>query len=226
MNQAFLRLIRSGPTAEVADAVEADPALAQYRDPQGVSALVWSVYNGQPMVRDFLRDRLAADGVALDIFEAACVGDDARLGEILAADPAAAHAVSGDGWTALHLAAAFGSPTGVRLLLERGARVDAVSNNVQHNQPLHAALALGRNAETIAALLAAGADADAAQVGGYTPIFSAATSNRKDLAEMLVAHGANPHHRNEQDKSAADFARERGHTDLAAWLDALPNAAV
>ena len=40
--------------AEIATAAEADPALIQARDAQGVSALLWSVYAGQPMVRDYL----------------------------------------------------------------------------------------------------------------------------------------------------------------------------
>jgi uncharacterized protein len=219
VNQAVLKLIQGGATAEIADAVKADPALAEYRDTQGVSALMWSVYGGQTMVRDFLLTQLAARGVALDIFEAATVGDDARVRAILDADPKAVDAVSGDGWTALHLAAAFGTPATVQMLIERGARVDAVSSNAQRNQPLHAVLALSRNSETIAALLAAGADANAAQVGGFTPIFSAATADRRDLAEVLVKHGADPHHRNDQGKSPGDFARERGHADLAAWLD-------
>ena len=222
MNQSFLKLIQSGATAEIADAVEADPGLAEYRDPQGVSALVWSVYTGQPMVRDFLRAKLAEQGVALDIFEAAVVGDDARLKEILRADATAVQSLSGDGWTPLHLAAAFGTPASVHSLILQGARIDAVSINAQRNQPLHAAMALSRNPETIELLLKCGADANAAQVGGYTPIFSAASANRKDLAELLVKNGANPHHKNDQDKTPADYARERGHQDLAAWLEGLP----
>ena len=52
MSQKFLKLIQSGATADIAAAVEADPALAEARDPQGVSALLWSVYAGQPMVRE------------------------------------------------------------------------------------------------------------------------------------------------------------------------------
>ena len=223
MNQSFLKLIQSGATSEIADAVEADPGLAEYRDPQGVSALIWSVYTGQPMVRDFLRAKLAARGTALDLFEAAAVGDDGRIEEILRKDESAVSSVSGDGWTALHLASAFGTAAAVKVLLARGARVDARSTNAQRNQPLHAVLALSRNPETIQLLLANGADADALQVGGYTPIFSAAAANRRDLAEFLVKHGAHPHRRNDQGKSPADYARERGHTDLAAWLDSLPS---
>ncbi len=222
MNQTFLKIIQSGATAEIADAVEADPGLAEFRDPQGVSALVWSVYTGQPMVRDFLRAKLAARGVALDIFEAAAVGDEARLKEILDTDPSAVQSVSGDGWTPLHLAAAFGTPTCVYTLIAQRARVDAVSNNPQRNQPLHAVLALSRNPETIELLLRCGADPNAVQVGGFTPIFSAASANRRDLAELLVKHGANPHPKNDQGKTPADYARERSHQELADWLDSLP----
>jgi ankyrin repeat protein len=97
-----------------------------------------------------------------------------------------------------------------------------VAQNAQRNQPLHAALALGTDSESIRILLAHGADANATQAEGFTPIFSATAANRRDLAELLLAHGANPHHTNDLGKTPADFARERGHADLADWLDSLP----
>lgn len=110
MSQPFLKLIQNGATAEIAAAVEADPALVQARDPHGVSALLWSVYAGQSMVRDYLLAQLVTHGVLLDVFEAASVGDVLRLEDILTANPASVHSFSGDGWTPLHLAAAFGTP--------------------------------------------------------------------------------------------------------------------
>ncbi len=219
MSQHFFRLIQSGVTAEIAEAVEADPGLVQARDGQGVSALMWSVYTGQPMVRDYLLAQLAAQGELLDVFEAAAVGDTLRIEDISVVDPAALHGFSGDGWTPLHLAAAFGTPDTVEVLLQHGARVDAVSENPQRNQPLHAAMALARNAETVELLLNEGASPNAVQAGGFTALFSAATANRKDLAEMLVARGAHAHHRTDAGKTAADFARERGHEELAVWLE-------
>jgi ankyrin repeat protein len=219
MNGTFLRLIQSGSTAEVADAVQADPGLLLSRDPQGVSPLLWAIYFGQAMVRDFFLARLAADRIALDIFEAAATGNVPALHSLLEADPNLVHAFSGDGWTPLHLAAAFGNAASVSSLITAGAALDAVSRNPQQNQPLHAALALGRNPETIRVLLENGASANAVQAGGFTPLFSAATANRKDLAELLLARGADPSHSSDQGKTAADFARERGHTELADWLD-------
>lgn len=222
MSQPFLKLIQSGATAEIAAAVEADPTLVEARDPQGVSPLLWSVYAGQPMVRDYLLTQLATRGMVLDIFEAAAVGDVLRLEDILAADPGAVHAFSGDGWTALHLAAAFGTPQAVDMLIQHGAQIDAVAKNPQRNQALHAALSLSRNAQTVKLLLAHGADPNAIQVAGFTPLFSAAAANRLDLAEMLIESGARARHRSDHDKTAADFARERGYGELADWLEGQP----
>jgi len=220
MNEGFLSLIQRGDRAGLADAVAADPALAGWRDPQGDSALLWAVYCGQTLVRDYLLEQLAAQGVALLFFEAA--GDAAAVLAALDDDPEAAQAVSCDGWTALQLAAAFGTPATVAALAERGARVDAISENAQQNQPLYAAVALGRKIESVRYLLEHGADANAPQAGGFTPIFSAAAATRRDLAELLIAHGADPAHRSDLGKTPAEFARERGHVEICAWLEALP----
>lgn len=216
----FLKLIQTGSTAEIAEAVEQDPALVEYYDSQGVSALLWAVYMGQPLVRDFLVARLAAHGADLNIFEAAAIGDVARLTAILGVAPVAAQSFAGDGWTPLHLAAAFGTPNAVSTLLAGGARVDAVSQNAQQNQPLHAALALGRNPDTILLLLDHGADPNARQTGGFTPLFSAAAANCSDLAELLISHGAKAFLANDDGKTPAQYARDRGHEDLATWLEA------
>ena len=218
MSQQFLKLIQRGATAEIADSVADDPSLLTWRDPQGVSALMWSIYSGQTLVRDFLLAEKSRASQPLDIFEASAVGDADLLRQTLNETPEAIHDFSGDGWTPLHLAAAFGTPQSVRLLLENGASVHAVSKNPQTNQPLHAALALGRNPETIRLLLEAGAAPNARQTGGYTPIFSAAAANRRDLCEILIAGKADPAIQNDFGQTAAGFARERTHTELADWL--------
>jgi uncharacterized protein len=222
MSQQFLKFIQRGATVEIADAVAADPSLLTWQDAQGVSALLWSIYQGQTLVRDFLVIEMARTGIALDIFEAAAVSDPSPLAKALETTPGSLNDYSGDGWTPLHLAAAFGSPEAVGLLLTHGAAVDTVSTNAQKNQPLHAALALGRNPEIIRLLLAAGADPNARQTAGFTAIFSAAAANRRDLVELLVSHGADASIRNDFGQSAAGFARERGHVELADWLES-PN---
>jgi ankyrin repeat protein len=225
MSAPVFKMIQTGATADLADAVQADPGLATARDPQGVSPLLWSIYCSQPLVRDFLLERLNTEGIPLDIFEAAALGDEPHLRALLEADPELTQTYSGDGWTPLHLAAGFGTPAAVATLLKAGASVAALSRNPQQNQPLHAALALGKNLESVRLLLEYGASANASQAGGFTPIFSAAVANRRDLVELLFAHGADPHHQSDQGKTASQFARERGHAELASWIEAQPASA-
>ena len=156
MSQRFLNLIRSGQTAEVAAAADEDQSLLTCRDAQGVSAFLWSIYNQQPLIRDYLLTHLAA----LDIFEASALGDCTRLEPLLRQDPMLVHATSADGWAPLHLAAAFGGPQATALLLAHGAHVHRFSHNPMRNQPLHACIALSRDPETARVLIAQGADVE------------------------------------------------------------------
>jgi ankyrin repeat protein len=86
------------------------------------------------------------------------------------------------------------------------------------NQPLHACIALGRNPETVRLLLAHGADVNATQAGGYTPLHQAAAAGLEEMTQMLLAAGANPEARCDQGKTPADYARERGHSAVLALL--------
>jgi len=214
MSQHFFDLIRQGKTAEIAEAVEAQPALAKSRDAQGISALILAIYTQQSVIRDFLLSRHND----LDIFEAAAVGDCTRLQQLIAQDAMSARAISPDGWTPLHLAAAFASADAVTLLLEHGAHVHQFSHNPMRNQPLHACVALNHSLDVVRALLEAGADVNATQHGGYTPLLQAAAAGKKDMVLLLLEQGARHDCVCGQGKSPADYARERGHTEIAEIL--------
>ncbi|MFC6748935.1 hypothetical protein [Deinococcus aquaticus] len=59
--------------------------------------------------------------------------------------------------------------------------------------------------------MAAGADVNAAQQGGFTPLMAAARSGDADLVAFLRAQGARVGARTEDEGlSAADLAREEG----------------
>jgi uncharacterized protein len=215
MSQHFLNMIRRGQTAEIAAAVEENPSLASFRDAQGVSALMWTVYTRQPIIRDFLR----AHAGDLDIHEAAALGECARLHELIALDAMQARAVSADGWPPLHLSAAFATPEAVELLLEHGAHIHQVSHNAMRNQALHACIALGSSIESLRLLLEAGADVHATQAGGYTPLHQAAASGNSGAIDLLLAYNAGKKTRCDQNKTPADYARERGHLAISAMLE-------
>jgi uncharacterized protein len=216
MSQQLVNMIRRGQKAEIADLIREEPDAARARDAQGVSLLMWSVYVGQPEITQCLQPAVGD----LDVFEAAALGDCARLREIIAADAMQVWAVSGDGWAPLHLACAFASPDAVRLLLEHGAHAHQYSHNPQHNQALHAAIALGNSDETIRLLLDAGADVNAAQAGGFTPLHQAAAAGKAELIKLLLSRGARADARCDQGKLPIDYAHERGHTNVIEALEA------
>jgi uncharacterized protein len=214
VSQRFLNLIRKGETAEVAAAAEAEPSLIASRDGQGVSALLWSVYSGQPLIRDFLIAHLPE----LDFFEAAAVGDCRVLASLLLKDALLVHQTSEDGWGALHLAAGFGGAAATALLLEHGAHVHLISRNPMRNQALHACLGLSQDLATARLLIAQGANVNFAQAGGYTPLHQAAAAGAKELVAILLDAGADPRMLCDQGKTPGAYARERHHEETVELL--------
>ena len=108
--------IDAGDADRVGAMLDADPTLAMARDHEGVSALLRARYRLDRALAEAVKARVAA----LDVFEAATFGDLDRLAVLLEADPGLTDRRSGDGFTAVHLAAFFGQDDAVRLLL--GAR--------------------------------------------------------------------------------------------------------
>jgi ankyrin repeat protein len=218
VSKSFLDLVKRGNTQEIAEWVKDEPQIAESRDAQGVSALLWAVYSGHTVVRDFLRS-----GLELDLPEAAAVGDAARLRELLGTDPVSAkeraNSRSADGWPLLHLAAAFADHETVVTLLDAGADVDQISQTPMRNQALHALLALSKNADVTRLLIERGADVNAVQTAGYRPLHQAAVTGREDLVRTLLDAGADKTARCDRGKTPAEYARERGHEALAALLD-------
>lgn len=126
---------------------------------------------------------------------------------------------SADGFTALHLAAFFGQPAVARLLLERGADPNPWASGDLRVQPLHSAVA-GGHAEVAEMLILGGADIDAAQRLGYTPLMGAAQNGMAATVELLLARGAAPKARNDDVLTAAELADRAGHHEVAATIRA------
>jgi len=193
--------------------LEADPACAQARDPNGVSLLMHSLYRGR---RD-LAELIAGQKKMLDIFEATSLGRLDRLRE-MAPDSAAVNSRSADGFTALHFACFFSQPESARLLIENGAAVDAVAANPMAVMPLHSA-ASARNLEAARLLLEHGAPVNARQQGGWVPIHAAAQNGDRAMVQLFLKHHADPKLANDEGRTAAMVAREKGHQEIAVLLE-------
>lgn len=212
----FFATIDAGDANGVAAALAADPALAEARDGDGVSATMHALYHGR---RD-VAETIAATLPEPDVFEAAALGRIDRLGELLAADPALATARSTDGFTALHFPAFFGigdAATASRVLIGAGADVNARSENSLSVLPIHSATA-GNRDDVLAVLVDAGADVNARQPGGWAPLHGSAKNGSLASVERLLAAGADPTARNDDGMSALDLARKGGHDAIVARL--------
>jgi uncharacterized protein len=156
-----------------------------------MSDLLQALYSGD---RDTVDEFLAADP-KLDVFEAAAFGRGDRLHELLDEDPSRANAFGADGFHPLGLACFFGHLEAARLLLDRGADVNALSTN-EHVQTaaIHAAAAAaGEEAtryELVKLALEHGADPNLRQGGGFRAIDAARQNGDTRVEELLLEHGA------------------------------------
>jgi ankyrin repeat protein len=143
----------------------------------------------------------------LSVFEAAAFGRTERLAAILTADPAQARARSEDGFTALHLAVFAAQAKAARLLLDRGADVDALSTGAIARVPPLGTAVFVRSPHLARLLLDAGADVNRQGAGGFTALHSAAQSGDAELVRLLLEHGADPGVRASDGTRAVDYAR-------------------
>lgn len=212
-------------TTELFSLLEADDAegliaalggseASRIRNATGESLYLFAVFRGRQKCVAALK---ALGGLSLH--EAALAGDAARVGVLLAQAPWAIDYLSPDGWTALHLAAFFGNDAVIEILLARGADARIMGRAFEQNLAIHAACAGRRIAKaTLVKLIAATGDPDALQKQGYTALMIAAGNGFGDAVDALLQAGANRTLKQADGKTAADFAMDRGHAELAKTL--------
>jgi uncharacterized protein len=210
---AIFEAIQQGDAERVRELADA----AGQRNDEGVSALLFAQYHGRDELVAALRPRRGA----LNVFEAAALGDVERLGALLDGEPTLVNAYADDGFFPLGLAAFFKHADAVRLLLDRGADPNQQSRHAQIVvRPIHSAAADGGSTEIARLLLDAGADVNARQPGGFTPLHAAVQGRNVELVDLLLEHGGDPAARLDDGRTAADLARDAGHRDVAERFEA------
>jgi len=214
-HKTLFEAIRSGDLAGVKSLVGADALLASARNDSGVSAVLTSVYTGHSEIRDFL----IASGAALELPEAAALGNLARVRELIEKNRVSANSFSPDEFPVVALAAFLGHLEVVQYLAAHGADINAAATNGSGYNALTGAVTSG-HANVVQWLLEHGANANYRYSAGYSPLLSAAANGRVDIAKLLLAHGADPHATTNDGKSASSLARERNHLEIAGLFEA------
>ncbi|HZO23218.1 MAG TPA: ankyrin repeat domain-containing protein [Steroidobacteraceae bacterium] len=213
--QALLDAIQANLADEVTRILEQHPEAAAARSPSGLSALTLAAYLSRPALVELIRRHRGQP----DFFEACLLGDEPAVRAGLAGGQDV-NACAPDGFTPLGLAVYFGHPAVARLLLQRGAEVNARARNAQQVGPIHAALSRN-DLPALELLLLHGADPDLPQQQLFRPLHIAAANGNALAAGLLLLFGAQPAARTEGGKLASELARERGHTVLADKLQKL-----
>ncbi len=206
--------IAAGNVSAVRELLTKDSSVAEARDEQGVSAIVFSLYHQQTDIADVLRSSRGD----LDAFEAAALGEFGCLRDLLRDNPALKSAYSPDGFTLLALACYLGRETAARLLIDAGADVNAESSNGAKLRCLHGAVA-GRHTGVLRLLLEAGADPNVRQAGGWTPLHGAANHGDEEQVRLLLARGADRSIQSDEGKTARDMADAKEFDAVVMLLD-------
>ena len=209
----FLDAVKSGDGALIRQLLDTNPTLPGESE-NGVSSVRLALYHGKPDIARLLVER----GAPLLFHDACATGVNDRAMLMLRDDPSLIGQFSNDGYPPLGLAIFFGNRELAKVLIEKGADVNAASTNAQRVAPLHAAAAVCDH-EIIRLLLERGADPNAQQQNDFTPLHTAAARGDIEMAKLLLAHGANREARTADGTGVAEIARQKGKNEFAEWWE-------
>uniref|UniRef100_A0A336MN10 Poly [ADP-ribose] polymerase n=1 Tax=Culicoides sonorensis TaxID=179676 RepID=A0A336MN10_CULSO len=141
-----------------------------------------------------------------ELLEAARLGAEDRLLELLTPLNVNCHAADGRRSTPLHLASGYNRIRIVQILLQNGANVHAKDKGGL--VPLHNAASYG-HFEVTELLIKYACNVNATDLWAFTPLHEAASKSRLEVCSLLLSKGADPTLLNCHNKSAIDVAPTR-----------------
>ncbi|XP_062504675.1 ankyrin-1-like [Corticium candelabrum] len=141
-----------------------------------------------------------------------------KIAELLLNCGADINAVGWGGVTPLHIAAAEGPLSMVKLLSQwKGDKVDVCALDEDGNQPLHYS-ALEGHSDIVEFLLERGAPVNCRAKNNQAPLHWAAGNNRQDVVDILCDTGADPNCRDNCKCTPLHWATDAGNDTMAAKL--------
>jgi ankyrin repeat protein len=223
-SQRFRQAVAEGDLAGVERYLAADPALALGRDGKGRSMIVLAFLSGQPKMMELLRPRVPD----LDLVEALLAGDAPRAAALLEKFPNLVNEPHPFGGTAVHAAVRLGRAEAISSMLRPGPDFNAPSTDPAGLTPLRMAIDHPDQAaaEEMAYTMAGnGANPNAPQGDGLSPLHAAAAAGSVDLIRLLVLNGGDVAARTPTGETPLDLAVQQGRkaaADLLRHPDRLP----
>lgn len=206
---AFLAAVKAGNLSDLDGLIAKRPGILD--DPSlAPSPVLLAVYYGKPD----LANRMIEHGAKAGLPEAVALGRHSEAESALNDQPELVNQLTVDGFPLLGLAAFFGKAEVLQLLLTAGAKPNVVVTNAMRVQPLHSAIAHGNPEVALQMarlLLQAGADPNARQERGLTPLHAAAHHGHVGLVQLLLLNGADPKAVADDGSTPQQIAEKQGH---------------
>ncbi|OWQ92111.1 hypothetical protein CDN99_07095 [Roseateles aquatilis] len=198
---------RSAPVPAVTDTTPPPELHVAARNDHGRTVISLLLAGVDPNVRDAQRNTALHVAIREESGHA--------FDELLKSPATDVNAINQAGETPLMLAAIKGRLDWVKTLVKRGALINDAGWSALHYA------AAGPNEAVVRWLVEQGAEIDARSPNGTTPLMMAVGYGGLSGADVLIDAGADAALRNDQQLTAADFARRAGQDEYAERLDKL-----